>query len=231
MKKLTAQQLRCYFIAGTQDMFSDNARLQTVNARIKALLTTLEEALAAGIGCFQFREKGAKALQHKGERKKLAQAAQQLCQSYDVPFLINDDWQLACEIGADGIHVGQSDIAITTLIEHLAKDKTYHPLIGLSVRTRAQALAVNHLSAISYWGVGPVFTTVSKQDAKSPVGIERIQQLCALKPRPPIVAIGGITIDNVRQVYAAGADGVAVISALIGCPNMAVSVAQLKNDD
>lgn len=189
----------------------------------QCLLSVLKNALTAGITCFQLREKGVHALQNAQELIALASQCKALCQQHQVPFIINDDVNLALHIKADGVHVGQSDTPITQVIKHCAGTLR----IGLSINTLEQAIAANAIAGIDYFGVGPIFPTQSKADAQAVVGttlIERIRQAGITKP---MVGIGGITTQNAHSVRQAGADGVAVISAITQAHNCAHSIRKL----
>ncbi|MCU5746557.1 thiamine phosphate synthase [Staphylococcus sp. SQ8-PEA] len=196
------ENLLLYFVCGTQDM-KDGRRLDEV----------LEKALKAGITMFQFREKGEGSL--AGQAKvDLALSLKQLCQSYGVPFIVNDDVELAQEINADGVHVGQSDMQVETFAKAF-KDK----IIGLSVGN-FEEYTQSDLTNIDYIGVGPMFSTQSKSDAEAPVGPVMISNLRQYVPDLPMVAIGGITVDNAPSVIEGGADGLAVISAIAQSNNI-----------
>lgn len=170
-------------------------------------LAVLEEALQAGVTMFQLREKGKEALQGQ-ELEQFAKACQKLCQQYRVPFIVNDDVELALNIDADGIHVGQDDIALENI-----RAKFKGKIIGVSVHTKEEMVKAVEGGA-DYVGIGPIFETTSKPDAKKPAGVTFLRQARAMYPTFPIVAIGGITDQNAKQVAQAGADGVAIISAI-----------------
>lgn len=187
--------LRVYFIAGTQDTSDGN------------LERVLQEALEAGITLYQFREKGQNAL--TGEAKEtLARKLFEMCKVKGVPFIVNDDIALAKKIGADGIHLGQDDEKIENIIDDF-NDK----IIGLSVGNFAEH-DQSDLTHVDYIGVGPVYETSSKSDAKKPGGIELIRKMRLYDEDIPIVAIGGITDANSEMILAAGADGISTISSI-----------------
>lgn len=208
--------LNVYFIAGTQDM-------PVAQRNPQHLLSVLKHALNAGITCFQLREKGTHALQNPQAITKLAHDCKTLCQQYKVPFFINDDMDLALNIVANGVHVGQSDTPITEVITRCAG----RLLIGLSINTFEQARTANHIKAIDYFGVGPIFSTTSKTDAQASVGTELIQRIRQAGINKPIVGIGGIKTHNAHTIRQAGADGVAVISAITQAQNCAQTVQKL----
>ncbi|XXQ68678.1 thiamine phosphate synthase [Neisseriaceae bacterium B1] len=197
--------LSLYFIAGTQDCLH---RPET-QAEDK-LLATLENALKSGITCFQFREKGARALQDTARIERLAYACRDLCRQFSVPFVINNDVLLAVKMGADGVHIGQKDMPA----EQAAALCANRLFLGISNNTLAHVARSKTLDYVDYLAVGPIFATESKSDASEPVGLDFIRKVRAMRVTQPLVAIGGITRDNASAVCAAGADGVAVISAL-----------------
>ncbi|WP_167629210.1 thiamine phosphate synthase [Listeria valentina] len=206
------QELAVYLIAGTQDVAKAN------------LVGFLEKALQAGITCFQFREKGVESLTERVQMIKTARKCQLLCQTYGVPFFVNDDVELALMLGADGVHVGQDDRPVQEVIELCgAKMK-----VGLSVSSLQEATEASNLQGLDYIGVGPIFATSSKADAKAPVGLALLEEIRQAGIECPVVAIGGITTENVSAVLQAGVDGVAVISALTQAANLEEEVAKLK---
>ncbi len=205
------------FVAGSQDFYHIKGGK---NDRINALLDALELALQSKITAFQFRQKGDLALQDPIEIKKLALKCQKLCQKYGAPFIVNDEVQLALELKADGVHVGQEDMAIEEVIT-LCKKRLF---IGLSVNTLEQALKARHLDGVAYLGVGPIFPTQSKKD-KQVVGVELLKKIQDSGVKKPLVAIGGITTDNALKLreYV----GIAVISAIAQAKDKALAVEKL----
>ena len=178
----------------------------TVNCQRDPLII-LEEALQAGITMFQFREKGHDALTDEAYLQ-FARQCQTLCQQFKVPFIVNEDVALAIKLDADGIHVGQDDLRIESFRQQV-KGK----IIGVSVHSMEELeQAIQH--GADYVGIGPIFETASKADAKAPAGLAFLKEAREHYPNCPIVAIGGITPDNSRLVRQAGANGVAVISAI-----------------
>ncbi len=208
------------FVAGSQDFCHIKGGK---NDRINALLDALELALQSKITAFQFRQKGDLALQDPIEIKQLALECQKLCQKYGTPFIVNDEVQLALELKADGVHVGQEDMAIEEVMTLCKK----HQFIGLSVNTLEQALKVRHLDAIAYLGVGPIFPTPSKKD-KQVVGVELLKKIKDSGVKKPLIAIGGITVHNASKLREYG--GIAVISAIAQAKDKALAVGKLLND-
>lgn len=175
--------------------------------------SVLEASLQGGVTCFQFREKGEKAL--KGEEKlEFARKCQDLCKKYKVPFIVNDDVDLAVTLQADGVHIGQEDEDPQYVREKIGNNA----ILGISVHTEDEAKAAYEAGA-DYIGIGPVYKTTSKADAKNPIGTSLIQIVTEQYPTLPKVGIGGITLDNYLSVIKAGANGVAVISAIAQSEN------------
>lgn len=201
--------LQVYFIMGTENVVG------------KDPLEVLEDALQAGITIFQFREKGMNALTGD-DYVTFAKECQRLCKQYHVPFIVNDDVDLAIEIGADGVHIGQDDERIDSVKSRIGK-----MLLGVSVHTEAELQKAITYQA-DYVGIGPIFETISKKDAKKPAGVSFLQFVAKTHPELPIVAIGGITEGNVEQLVQAGSDGVAVISALCKSKNRMGFVQTIK---
>ncbi|GAA7231802.1 thiamine phosphate synthase [Helicobacter pylori] len=216
-----ANCLKLMFVAGSQDFCHIKGGK---NDRINALLGALELALQSKITAFQFRQKGDLALQDPIEIKQLALECQKLCQKYGAPFIVNDEMQLALELKADGVHVGQEDMAIEEVMT-LCKKRLF---IGLSVNTLEQALKVRHLDGVAYLGVGPIFPTQSKKDIKQIVGVELLKKIKDSGVKKPLVAIGGITIHNASKLRKYG--GIAVISAIAQAKDKALAVEKLLND-
>ncbi len=208
------------FVAGSQDFYHIKGGK---NDRINALLDTLELALQYQITAFQFRQKGDLALQDPTQIKRLALECQKLCQKYGVPFIVNDEVRLALELKADGVHVGQEDMAIEEVITLCQKRQ----FIGLSVNTLEQALKARHLDAIAYLGVGPIFPTPSKKD-KQVVGINLLKKIHDSGVKKPLIAIGGITTHNASKLHEYG--GIAVISAITQAKDKALAVGKLLNN-
>ena len=182
----------------------------------RTLYEQVEEALKGGATFIQLREKDL--TEFLEEAKKI----QQLCKKYRVPFIINDNVKLAKEIDADGVHVGQSDMEALDVRAQLGEDK----IIGVSARTVEQALLAEKHGA-DYLGVGAVFQTGTKTDARE-VEHSVLKEICT-KVDIPVVAIGGITQDNVKELSGSGINGVAVISAIFAQKDIETATAKLKS--
>lgn len=181
------------------------------------LISQVEAALKGGATFIQLREKN---LDDKAFYRE-ALEIQKLCKEYKVPFVINDNVELAKKIGADGVHVGQSDMEALDVRKVLGDDK----IIGVSAQTVEQAeLAEKH--GADYLGVGAVFPTGSKDDATE-VSFETLKAICE-HVHIPVIAIGGITRDNVVELSGSGICGIAVISAIFGQTDIEAATADLK---
>lgn len=181
------------------------------------LYEQVEEALKGGATFIQLREK------ELDDEAFLAEAIeiQKLCRQYNVPFVINDNVEIAREMNADGVHVGQSDMEAGNVRAILGKDK----ILGVSVQTVAQAVLAEQRGA-DYLGVGAVFHTGSKADAED-VSHKTLQNICAAV-NIPVVAIGGIGKHNVLELKGSGIDGIAVISAIFAAEDIQKATAELK---
>lgn len=200
--------LKVYFIAGSANCEKD-------------LVSVVEEAIDGGVTLFQYREKGNGAL--TGDAKyKLAKRVQELCKRKNIPFIVNDDVDLALQLDADGVHIGQEDEAAASVREKIG-DK----ILGISVHTLEQAQKAAAQGA-DYFGVGPIFSTQTKEDARDAQGTALIELFKNYKIETPIVAIGGITAENTPPIIKAGADGVSVISAISQAESVYEAARRLK---
>lgn len=206
--------LEVYFIAGTQDVSTEE------------LPTVLKKALQAGITCFQFREKGKNSLAGKPVRlKEMAKDCQRLCQEYQVPFIVNDSVDLALDIQADGVHVGQNDDPIQQTIKRVERKM----IVGYSTNNLDQFLEAEQTQGIDYVGIGPAFLPGSKSDHEPVIGTEGIKEAMDKRRHLPAVAIGGINEQNAEKVWETGVDGLAVVSAIAQSQNYKRTVSKLKN--
>jgi thiamine-phosphate pyrophosphorylase len=177
----------------------------------------VEASLKGGATFIQLREKE---LDHEAFLKE-AYEIKDLCRKYDVPFVINDDVEIAKTVDADGVHVGQEDMACAKAREVLGPDK----IIGVSVRTAEQALTAKEQGA-DYLGVGAVFQTGSKGDAITISHEELLETTTATDL--PSVAIGGISKDNIDYLEGSGVCGIAVISAIYAQEDIEGAARELK---
>jgi thiamine-phosphate pyrophosphorylase len=173
--------------------------------------------LAAGVRIFQLRAKTLPA----GEVYTLAASLAPLVQHGGGCFIVNDRCDIALAVGADGVHLGQQDLPLADARMVVGQQM----LIGLSTHTLEQAVQAE-IDGADYIGFGPIFATTTKSDPDAVVGLEGLRQVRA-RVRLPIVAIGGITTHIAGDVVRGGADGVAVISAVMAAPDPASAIADL----
>ncbi|MFC0273856.1 thiamine phosphate synthase [Metabacillus herbersteinensis] len=198
MSRISTDRMRellpLYFIMGSQ-----NCKLNPEEVLIKAI--------EAGITQFQFREKGENSL--KGRDKiEFAKKLQTICKKHKIPFIVNDDIELAIALDADGVHIGQDDESA-----EIVRQKIGDKILGVSTHS-IEEVEKAILEGADYLGIGPVFHTKTKKDAKSVQGTELIERVRDKGIQIPIVGIGGITAHNAASVIKGGADGVSVVSAI-----------------
>ncbi|MBE5967857.1 MAG: thiamine phosphate synthase [Lachnospiraceae bacterium] len=183
----------------------------------RSLYDDIKQALKGGVTFVQLREKTL------DEENFLAEAREikGLCRRYQVPFVINNNVALAKAVDADGVHVGQSDMEAGMARKMLGPDK----IIGVSAQTVEQAVLAEERGA-DYLGVGAVFPTGTKADAEE-VSLETLKAICKAV-RIPVIAIGGISKENVMQLRESGICGVAVVSALFAQPDIEKAARKLK---
>lgn len=162
------------------------------------------EAVAGGVSVVQLREKGVEA----DVLLRIARELLGILRPLGIPLIINDFVELALEVGADGVHLGQGDGSVCEAREILGP----RAIIGLSVENLEQARLAEEMG-VDYIAASPVFGTPTKVDTGEPWGLEGLRELCGLV-RLPVVAIGGINLSNIEAVVEAGAAGVAVVSAI-----------------
>jgi thiamine-phosphate pyrophosphorylase len=170
---------------------------------------TVRAAVRGGVTVVQLRDKQAP----DAELVALARALRGALAGTGVPLLVNDRVEVARAAGAEGVHVGQSDAAAADARAALGPEA----IVGLSVETVAHARAVDP-QVVDYVGAGPVFATPTKADHAMPLGFEGLAALCAASP-VPAVAIGGVKAEHAGRVLAAGARGLAVVSAICAAPD------------
>ena len=181
------------------------------------LYEQVERALKGGVTFVQLREKALDEEAFLEEAKEI----QKLCALYGVPFVINDNVEIAASVNADGVHVGQSDMEDLDVRRRLGPDK----IIGVSAQTVEQALKAQEHGA-DYLGVGAVFPTGSKADAVE-VRHETVKAICEAVDIP-VIAIGGITKENVKDLAGSGICGIAVISAIFAQDDIVGASRELK---
>lgn len=179
----------------------------------RALLDCVREALEGGVTLVQYRAKTASSAEMYAEALQL----KALCDSFNVPLIINDRLDIAMAVGAAGVHLGQDDLPCAAARKILGEDY----IIGVSAHNPAEA-KVALQSGADYLGCGAVFGTATKADVKK-LGTEGLTAICREKGLP-VVGIGGVTADNYREVRAAGADGAAIVSGILAQPDISAMV-------
>jgi len=181
------------------------------------LYDQVEQALRGGVTLLQLREK------NLCQESFLQEAFQikELCDRYEVPLIINDHVEIACEVGAAGVHVGQKDMEAGVARSILGPEK----IIGVSARTVEQAVLAERQGA-DYLGVGAVFSTGTKQDAQN-ITKDRLREICRAVSIP-VVAIGGITAENLTELGGSGIDGIAVVSAVFAQNEIEMATRELR---
>ena len=183
----------------------------------QTLCQQVEAALQGGVTCVQLREK------HLDRDTFLAEAKQicALCRRYGVPFIVNDDLDVALACGADGIHVGQDDMPAAEVRRRAGR----RLIVGVSAHTPEEARLAEAAGA-DYLGAGAVFGSATKTDASllTPAGL---QAVCAAV-HIPVVAIGGVNARNILQLQGSGAAGAAVVSGIFGAPDISAACRELR---
>ena len=179
----------------------------------RALIDCVREALEGGVTLVQYRAKTASSAEMYAEALQL----KALCDSFNVPLIINDRLDIAMAVGAAGVHLGQDDLPCAAARRILGEDY----IIGVSAHNPAEARAALE-SGADYLGCGAVFGTATKADVKK-LGTEGLAAICKAKGLP-VVGIGGVTADNYREVRAAGADGAAIVSGILAQPDIRATV-------
>ncbi|RYH11672.1 thiamine phosphate synthase [Tropicimonas sp. IMCC6043] len=183
------------------------------------MVETARAAVAGGVGCVQLRHKTA----DTAERIEIGRALRTALAGTGAALIVNDDAEAARALSADGLHVGQGDMPAAEARAAIGPEM----ILGLSVETEAHARAVDP-ALVDYVGISPVFGTPTKPDHAPPVGLDglrRIARLCAV----PAVGIGGLEPRHAREVIAAGAAGLAVVSAICGRPDPEAAARALVN--
>jgi len=165
-------------------------------------------ATDAGLKIIQYRDK----IADTPEMLENAIKIRDMTEKSDIIFIVNDNVEVAIKSNADGVHIGQKDAKYED-VRKLLPDK----IIGVSTENMEQSLLANKIGA-NYLGVGPIFSTATKPDAAPPIGVKKLAKIVKATSAP-VVAIGGINLDNLESVLEAGVNGVAIISAILATPN------------
>lgn len=171
-------------------------------------LHVVREAVRGGVTIVQLREKDCST----NEMIDIGEKLQELLKPLHIPLIINDRADVAYALKADGVHLGQTDINIQEARKILGNEA----IIGLSVETLEQALESNDAD-VDYIAASPLFSTKTKLDCNQPLGLSGLKKMCAISSHP-VIAIGGIDESNVESVFACGATGAAVVSAIFNAP-------------
>lgn len=205
----------------TMNISREQLRLYAVTDRSwlanETLYEQVEKALKGGVTLVQLREKHLDEITFEKEGRELLE----LCHRYQIPLLINDNVELAVKIGADGVHVGQSDMKLQEARKLLGEDK----IIGVTAKTVEQAKAAEAAGA-DYLGSGAVFGSSTKTDAK-PMDLDQFQTICE-SVQIPVVAIGGINAENILQLKGRKMAGVAVVSGIFACSDIEEGTQELS---
>jgi thiamine-phosphate pyrophosphorylase len=183
----------------------------------RGVLETVEAAIAGGATMVQLRDPEAKTRALVEE----ARAIRLLTRRASVPFIVNDRVDVVLAAGADGVHVGQADMTVADVRALIGPE----PILGLSITSEAD-LGISDFRGVDYLGVGPVFQTSTKPDAAPPINVGGLEAI-ARRTKVPIVAIGGIHAGNAVDAIAAGARGVAVVSAICAAPDAEAATREL----
>ncbi len=182
----------------------------------KSLYEQVKEALENGVTCVQLREKELDESDFLKEAKQISA----LCKEYKVPFIVNDNVNIAIACKADGIHIGQEDMELTNVRKLVGEDM----IIGVSAHTVEEAIKAQEGGA-DYIGIGAVFATSTKTDVDV-LSFETLKSICEAVDIPT-VAIGGIKKDNICKLKGSGIDGVAVVSAIFAAKDIATATKEL----
>lgn len=207
--------------AGAREKLAESLLLYAVTDRHwlgdRTLYDVVRESLDGGVTFLQLREKDLDNEHFYEEAVKL----QAMAKEYNVPFVVNDNVDIAVKMNADGVHVGQHDMEAGDVRALIGPDK----ILGVSAQTVEQAFLAEKRGA-DYLGVGAVFPTGSKDDADD-VSYDTLKAICEAVSIP-VVAIGGITKENTPELAGSGICGIAVISAIYGQPNIFEATTALK---
>ncbi len=184
----------------------------------RPLIDVVEQAVKGGVTMVQLREKNCSSKAFYNEAKQL----KKLLSSYNIPLIINDRLDIALAVDADGLHIGQHDLPYPVVRKLLGKNK----IIGLSVENLQDIEESNNWD-VDYIGLSPVFNTSTKTDTAKALGLDGVKELTSLTIHPS-VGIGGINLSNASEIIQAGADGIAVVSAIMSHPNPLQAARELR---
>ena len=185
----------------------------------RSILDVVMDAVAGGVSIVQIREKNSDARNFF----QLAGAMKRKLEKTGVPLIINDRVDVALAVGADGVHVGQSDLPCSVVREMIGTDK----ILGVSINTFEQIHEAEN-DAVDYLSLSPVFPTPTKTDTTEPFGIEGLRKARQLTERP-LITIGGVDKDNLGEIISSGMDGAAVVSAICSAASPKAAAMELAS--
>lgn len=185
----------------------------------RKLTDDLEKAILGGVTTIQLREKNLS----NEEFISIAKEVKKVCQNYHIPFIINDNLEVALAINSDGIHIGQNDIPASIVRKQIGLNK----ILGVSVHNLKEAFQAK-IDGADYVGVGAIFSTETKNDATN-VTLDSLKKICD-NIDLPVVAIGGINLDNISKLKNINIAGIAVVSAIMNADDITAASGQLVRE-
>ena len=181
---------------------------------------TVKQAVMGGVTCVQLRDKDCTT----DELIRYGKHIKEFLDHKNIPLIVNDNLEAAIQIGASGIHVGQSDMKVSDIRDIIGSSM----IVGLSCENLEQARLVDSKD-VDYIGISPLFTTPTKQNHSTPIGLQGLSDMVELLDLP-CVAIGGIKLEHCREIFSRGACGVAVISAICGQPSPEMAARRFQSE-
>ena len=183
-------------------------------------IDTVKQAVMGGVTCVQLRDKDCTT----DELIRYGKHIKEFLDHKNIPLIVNDNLEAAIQIGASGIHVGQSDMKVSDIRDIIGSSM----IVGLSCENLEQARLVDSKD-VDYIGISPLFTTPTKQNHSTPIGLQGLSDMVELLDLP-CVAIGGIKLEHCREIFSRGASGVAVISAICGQPSPKIAARRFRSE-
>ena len=183
-------------------------------------IDTVKQAVMGGVTCVQLRDKDCTT----DELIRYGKHIKEFLDHKNIPLIVNDNLEAAIQIGASGIHVGQSDMKVSDIRDIIGSSM----IVGLSCENLEQARLVDSKD-VDYIGISPLFTTPTKQNHSTPIGLQGLSDMVELLDLP-CVAIGGIKLEHCREIFSRGASGVAVISAICGQPSPKMAARRFQSE-
>lgn len=213
-KSMTSKQTTFTLPSGIYGITAEQFSLERSNIEV------VRQMIEGGVKIIQYREK-----RHKKDYRVILEECRkirEITRSEGVIFIVNDYVDIALLVDADGVHVGQEDLPVEEVRRLLGPDK----IIGLSTHSPEQAEAAE-LCGADYIGVGPIFSTQTKEDVCAPVGLEYLEHVVA-NSSLPFVAIGGIKLHNINQVVKRGARTICLVTEIVGAQNIVETISDLR---